>query len=476
MTEFMDVSIGESDRRTAGRNASAETNVHDPARCHDARRAPDTDTYLWHPYADMGAVRHREFVIERGEDVWVWDTDGNRYLDATAGQWHANVGHGRAEIRAAVAAQMERLEAFSTFYDFTNRPAQELAQALVERAPMPAKVFLSSGGSDAIDTAAKLARRYWWEAGERDRNVLISRTSAYHGTHGFGTALGGIRSNFEGFGPLTDTVQVRHDSLEEMQQAFAAVGPDRVAAVFLEPVIGAGGVRLPVPGYIEGVAELCERTGALLVVDSVICGFGRLGTWFGIERWNVEPSMIVFAKGVTSGYLPLGGVIVSERVAEPFWRAPGGPVFRHGVTYAGHATCCAAALANIEIIERDGLLERGREHEQALFDALAPLAAHDVVAEVRGGVGTMAAVELTDEFRDRQPGAVISLTLETRAAGVLVRPGSVAVTVAPPLTASPEHFALIASAIEHGLKQCSRPRRSRRSARRGGVPTSLAVS
>ena len=343
-------------------------------------------------------------MIERGEDVWVWDADGNRYLDATAGLWYSNVGHGRPEIRAAVAAQMERLEAYSAFFDFANPPALELAEALAERAPMPSKVFLCSGGSDGIDTAAKLARRYWWELGERDRTLLISRTAGYHGTHGFGTALGGIPSNREGFEPLTGTIQVRHDSLEELEETFELVGPERVAAVFLEPVIGAGGVYPPAPGYIEGVAELCERTGALLVADSVICGFGRLGTWFGIERWDVEPAMIVFAKGVTSGYLPLGGVIISERIAEPFWREPGGPVFRHGVTYAGHATCCAAALANIEMLERDGLLERGREQEQALLDALAPLAAHELVSEVRGGVGTMAAVELTAEVRGRQPG------------------------------------------------------------------------
>ena len=232
---------------------------------------------------------------------------------------------------------------------------------------MPSKVFFCSGGSDGIDTAAKLARRYWWELGERDRTLLISRTAAYHGTHGFGTALGGIPSNREGFEPLTGTLQVRHDSLEELEETFALVGPERVAAVFLEPVIGAGGVHPPAPGYIEGVAELCERTGALLVVDSVICAFGRLGTWFGVERWNVEPAMIVFAKGVTSGYLPLGGVMISERVAEPFWGEPGGPVFRHGSTYAGHATCCAAGIANLKILEREGLLERGREQEQALL-------------------------------------------------------------------------------------------------------------
>jgi adenosylmethionine-8-amino-7-oxononanoate aminotransferase len=175
------------------------------------------------------------------------------------------------------------------------------------------------------------------------------------------------------------------------------VGPERIAAVFVEPVIGAGGVYPPVPGYLEGLSELCRQTGVLLVVDSVICGFGRLGTWFGIERWKADPAMIVFAKGVTSGYLPLGGVIVSERVAEPFWTTPGGPVLRHGPTYSGHPTCCAAALANIALLGRERLVERGRDLEGDLLDALTPLAEHEAVAEVRGGTGLLAAVELRSE-------------------------------------------------------------------------------
>ena len=247
------------------------------------------------------------------------------------------------------------------FFDLANPPVLELAEALAERAPMPAKVFFASGGSDGIETAAKLARRYWWEVGERDRTVLISRTAAYHGTHGFGTALGGIPSNQVGFGPLNETIQVRHDSLEAMEQAFARIGPERVAAVFMEPVIGAGGVYPPAPGYIEGVAELCRRTGALLVVDAVICAFGRLGTWFGIERWGVEPDMIVFAKGVTSGYLPLGGVMISERIAEPFGVSRGtdlqarldvcrpSHVLRRGAREhrdCSSATACSSAAAN----------------------------------------------------------------------------------------------------------------------------------
>ncbi|MBV9605701.1 MAG: aspartate aminotransferase family protein [Solirubrobacterales bacterium] len=409
------------------------------------------ETAFWHPYADMGSVRRSEHVMERAEDVWVWDTDGNRYLDGTGGLWYANVGHGRPEIRAAVAAQMERMEACSAFFDLANPPALELADALADRAPMPAKVFLSSGGSDGIDTAAKLARRYWWEIGQPDRNVLISRTAAYHGTHGFGTALGGIPSNQQGFGPLAETVQVRHDSLQEMEEAIERIGPERVAAVFMEPVIGAGGVYPPAPGYIEGLAELCRRTGVLLVIDAVICAFGRLGTWFGVERWNIQPDMIVFAKGVTSGYLPLGGVMISEQIDEPFWGEPGGPIFRHGSTYAGHPTCCAAALANIALLERDNLLERGREQEGALLDALAPLAANPLVSEVRGGVGTMAAVQLTPEVCQRRARVTAALALRVRAEGVFVRPGGTAIAISPPLTATPEHFKMIADAIEHGL-------------------------
>lgn len=413
------------------------------------------DTRLWHPFADMGAVRHAELVIQRGQDVWVWDGNGRRYLDGTASLWYANVGHGRPEIAAAVNAQMAQLEAYSAFGDFASEPALELADVLAARAPMDSRVFLGSGGGDAIDTAAKLARRYWYELGEPDRTILVSRTAGYHGTHGFGTALAGIPANRQGFAPTEETIQVPHDSLEAMEEAIARVGPDRVAAVFVEPVIGAGGVYPPAPGYIEGVAALCEQTGVLLVIDSVICGFGRLGTWFGIERWGVEPAMIVFAKGVTSGYLPLGGVIVSERVAEPFWRAPGGPVFRHGATYSGHAACCAAALANIGLLERDQLLERGREQESVLLEALAPLAAQAAVQDVRGGVGMMAAVELSADVLERQPGAVSAVAMAARAAGVLVRPLGTAIAVSPPLTATAEHFGLIADAIEDGLRAVS---------------------
>ena len=409
------------------------------------------DSRFWHPFADMGAVRRSELVLVRGEDVWVWDRDGRRYLDATASLWYANVGHGRAEIADAVAAQMRSLEAYSAFGDFASEPALELAELLSDLAPMPSRVFLGSGGGDGVETAAKAARRYWFEVGQPERTLLVSRTSAYHGTHGFGTALAGIPANREGFGPQVETIQVPHDSLEAMEIELERVGVERVAGVFVEPVIGAGGVYPPVPGYIEGLAALCERTGVLLIVDSVICGFGRLGTWFGIERWDVSPAMIVFAKGVTSGYLPLGGVLISDRVAEPFWHAPGGPTFRHGATYAAHTTCCAAALANIALLGRDGLLERGRRLEQRLLDALRPLAAHEAVAEVRGGVGLLAAVELTDEILTHRPDAVAGVVGHARERGVLVRALGRAVAVSPPLTIGEEHLAQIAEAMDHAL-------------------------
>jgi putrescine aminotransferase len=409
---------------------------------------------FWHPFADMGAVSRSEFVIDRGEGVYVFDTEGRRYLDATASLWYANLGHGRAEIADAVAAQIRRLEAYSTFGDFGNGPASELAARLADHAPMDdARVFFGSGGGDAVDTAAKLARRHWVQQGRPERVHLISRTQGYHGTHGFGTSIGGIEANVSNWGPLVPQVSaVAHDSLPALEAEIQQVGPERVAAFFCEPVIGAGGVHLPPEGYIEGVADLCEEHGILLVIDSVICAFGRLGTWYGIERWpDVRPAMITFAKGVTSGYLPLGGVVVSGEVAAPFFAEPGGPMLRHGATYAGHPTCCAAGLTVLDIYEREGIIERGRELEGALRDALAPLADHPAVAEVRAGLGLLAAVQLAPDVLERDPAAVAKLAGAAREAGVLLRPLLGAVAVSPPLVVEEEHLEQIADGFRAGL-------------------------
>jgi adenosylmethionine-8-amino-7-oxononanoate aminotransferase len=411
------------------------------------------DTRLWHPFSDMALVRQDEFVVTRGEGCWIWDDRDERYLDATASLWYANVGHGRREIADAVHAQMTTLEAYSAFGDFSNVPARELCERLAELAPVPdARVFLTTGGGESVDTAAKLARRYWAAVGQPERVHLISRTSAYHGTGGYGTSMGGIEPNRAAFGPLmSQTSLVAHDSLAALEQELLRVGPERVAAIFAEPVIGAGGVYPPAEGYLEGVQALCEEHGVLFVADEVICAFGRLGRWFGSERWDLQPDMITFAKGVTSGYLPLGGVIASGRVAEPFWSEPG-TVLRHGATYAAHASCCAAALENIAVIEREGLLERSAELESVLHETLAPLAEHEQVREVRGGVGLLAAVELTPEAL-RGGAGVAALVAGARREHVLVRGLGSAVAVSPPLSIERDEIALIGAALRVALDQ-----------------------
>jgi adenosylmethionine-8-amino-7-oxononanoate aminotransferase len=406
----------------------------------------------------MGQVRGAEFVLARGEDVWVWDVDGRRYFDGTASLWYANVGHGRKEIAAAIQAQLALIETYYAFNDTATPPALRLADRLAALSPIPdSRIFFGSGGGDALDTAAKLARAYWHAVGSPDRLHLISRELGYHGTHGFGTSLGGIAANRIGWGPLHEHVSVvEHDSVAALEAEIDRIGAERVAAFVLEPVIGSGGVHLPPPGYIEDITRVCNAAGVLVVIDSVICGFGRLGTWFGIERWDAVPDMIAFAKGVTSGYLPLGGLVVSARIAEPFWDEPDAPVFRHGSTFAGHSTCCAAALANLDILEREGLLDRARGLEGELASVLDQFADHEVVAEVRAGVGFLGAIELDPELRRRRPTATLELFRHVRDHGALVRPLPTSVAVSPPLTCTTEHLALLGEALQLGLEDLAR--------------------
>ncbi|GAA4615329.1 aspartate aminotransferase family protein [Saccharopolyspora hordei] len=410
------------------------------------------ETALWHPFADMFEVKSSQFCVTRAEGVWVYDQDGRRYLDGTASLWYANAGHGRTEIVEAAAAQMRRLESYFVFNDFTNPPAEELADRLAQLAPVDgAKVFLTTGGGESIDTAAKLARQYWTQLGQPQRTHIISRGNAYHGTNGLGTSIGGIEVNRSGFGDLVpETTRVAHDDAEALREAIERIGPDRVAAFFAEPVMGAGGLYPPPPGYLEAVAKLCAEHGILFVADSVICGFGRVGSWFGVERWGLQPDMITFAKGVTSGYLPLGGVVVSQRVAEPFWQQPG-RVFRHGATYSGHPTVAAAALANLDILEREKLLQRADELERPLHEALLALADHPAVGEVRGGVGLLGAVELAPEVLAADAGAVARVQKAVRERGVIVRPLGKALAVSPPLIIEDAEIELLGSALREGF-------------------------
>ncbi|UPK76577.1 aminotransferase class III-fold pyridoxal phosphate-dependent enzyme [Nocardioidaceae bacterium SCSIO 66511] len=405
---------------------------------------------LWHGFADMGALeRDGEFVLARGEGAYVWDTDGTRYLDAAAGLWFANVGHGRTQIADAVAAQLTNLAAYSTFGDYAVDTTVELAERLASIAPMPgSKIFLTSGGSDSIDSAVKLARRYWHELGKPDKRIVLGREKAYHGMHVGGTALAGIPANRADYGRLMeDAITIGWDSGKALLEAIERIGADNIAAFFCEPVIGAGGVVPPPEGYLAEVRQICRDHGILFVADEVITGFGRIGgSWFASTRFDLEPDLMVTAKGLTSGYVPMGALFVSPRVAEPFFRPDAGVWWRHGYTYGGHPGSAAAALANLDIIESEGLLEESARLERTMQEVLAPLADHPAVEEVRSGVGALAAVQLVDAS------AIGTVTNHLRDAGVCARPlGCGAVQVSPPFVMTDAQVAEIATAIEKVL-------------------------
>jgi putrescine---pyruvate transaminase len=411
-------------------------------------------TSFWHPFADMAAVEaDGVLTLVGGEGAYVFDTNGRRYLDATASLWYCNVGWGRTEIADAAAAQMRELPAYSTFGDITNRPAEELAERVTSLAPVPgSKVFLTSGGSDSIDTATKMARRYWQLRDMPERTILIRREKAYHGMHAAGTSLAGIPANAGGHGDLIkDVLEVPWDDADALGSAIGDAGAARVAAFFCEPVIGAGGVFPPPPGYLEAARQVCREAGVLFVADEVITGFGRCGDWFASNRFGLEPDIMTCAKGITSGYLPMGAVIAAPWVAEPFFE-PGAGIWRHGYTYSGHATVAAAALANIDIMEREDLPGRALKLEGALFEALAPLEEHELVEEVRGGTGMLAAVNLRPDLLTDEPTLGATVGMACRDAGVLVRPlvGG-AIGISPPLVVDHDDVRAIADGLQAGL-------------------------
>ncbi|SDR96821.1 aminotransferase family protein [Agrococcus carbonis] len=353
---------------------------------------------LWSAQAQMPAVLGRQLVIERAEGSYLFTTDGRRLFDGTAGLWHANVGHAHPELAQAAFDQMRTLETFHIFQRFANDRAIELAELLAGISPIPrSKVLLNSGGSDAIDLACKLARRHWQREGRTSKQIILSREHAYHGLHAYGTSIAGLDFNREGLGTeslVPETARVSHDDLAQVEAAIERIGAERIAAIVSEPIQGTGGVNPPAPGYLEGLQRLAREHDILLILDEVITGFGRTGEMFAAERYGIEPDMITFAKGVTSGYAPLGGVLAAPRLWEPFYvDAPDTPVFRHGATYAGHATAAAVAIANLGILERDGLVARAAELEHVLRRELEGLAARqEAVVDVRvagflGGIG-----------------------------------------------------------------------------------------
>ncbi len=385
-----------------------------------------------HPFAVPARPAADYLEIDRAEGCRVWDSEGRSYLDGTASLWYCAAGHGRREIVDAVAAQMADLEAYHTFSRFTNRAEQRLAELLLELEPIPdARVFWTCGGSEAIDTAVKLARAGHKAAGDAGRTVFLSRQYAYHGVMLGGTSAGGLPSNRDPYGPLLpDFFQVVRDSLEAMREAVAYHGPERIAAIIAEPVIGAGGVFPPPPGYLEGLRELCDESGALLVLDEVITAFGRLGSWFGSHHYGVTPDLMTFAKAITSGYQPLGGVVVGPRV-RAWLETDDQYTLTHGGTYAGHPACCAAGIANLQILRSEGLFERAREAGPRLRGGLEGLLGRPGVAEVRGE-GLMQAVAL------EHPLAAASVAEALPAHGVIGRalPYANALAFSPPLIVS----------------------------------------
>lgn len=342
-----------------------------------------------HPFAKPS--RERFITVARGEGARIFDVDGREYIDGMASLWYCAVGHGRADMAAAIASQVSTIEAYSAFDPFTTRVADELCERIAALSPIAdSRVFLCNSGSEAVDSAMKLARLAHVQAGRPERTLIISRGRGYHGTNYGGTSAQGIPPNRAGYGPLVgDVIQVDPDDIEELASVMST-NSERLAAVITEPVQGAGGVFPPTDEYLQQTRRLCDRHGAYLIFDEVITGFGRLGTWFGAQHFGVTPDLLTFAKAVTSGYQPLGGVILGRAVCEPL-EADTGFLLRHGYTYSGHASACAAALENLDIMERESLLERAIHIGRRLESGLGALAADGLIDHARGRVAVWAA-------------------------------------------------------------------------------------
>jgi adenosylmethionine-8-amino-7-oxononanoate aminotransferase len=420
-------------------------------------------------------------VMVRGEGCYVWDSDGNRYLDGLAGLFTVQVGHGRRSIAEAMAAQAETL-AYFPLWTYAHPLAIELSARLAALAPEGLdRVFLTTGGGEAVESAWKLARQYHRARGEPGRYKVITRNIAYHGTTMGALALTGVAEIRAPFEPLTPgAVHVENTNryrcafcasepactlqcAQEIERAIEREGAETVAAVFLEPVQNAGGCFTPPPGYFEVVREICDRHGVLLVSDEVICAFGRLGSWFGAERVGSSPDMITMAKGLTSGYSPLGGVMVSDRVAEPF--LDGGETFLHGITFGGHPVGCAAALANLDVFESEDLIGHVRTNEPAFRGALESLLDLPIVGDLRG-MGYFYGIELVKDrdtratFDETESDHLLRDVLSPRLfeLGLVCRSddrGDPVIQLSPPLVAGPAEFERIAEVLRQALTEAT---------------------
>ena len=401
--------------------------------------------HVIHPHAVVGSPAP-PVVWARGKGALLWDIDGREYVDGTCGLWQCAVGHGREELARVAAEQMSQLEFYASFWNFANEPSIRLAARLAELSPPGLDhVFFTNGGSEGIETALKLVRLAWEAAGQPDRDLILSRKAAYHGVGSASLAATGIAPLKEGFGPLppgfvhlsTPTLRSDVDELvAELEQTIAEHGPERIAAFVGEPVLGVGGMIPPPDGYWPRVQEVLRRNGILLILDEVVTAYGRTGHWFGAERYELDADVIVTAKALTSGYVPMGAVFIHDRVVELL----DGTQFRHGFTYNGHPVGAAVALANLGIIEREGLLERAVETGGRMLERLQPAADLAGVAEVRG-VGLMLGVELEE---DRDAGPVAAGALER---GVVVRASGQKIVMSPPLVIEAEQADRVVDAV-----------------------------
>ena len=394
------------------------------------------------------AAQADEFInIVRGEGAAIFDEHGKRYVEGMGSLWYCQVGYGRAEIGEAIGRQASILGGHHTFDIFTNPAAEAIAAEVAALAPMPdARVFLTSGGSESVDTAMKLARQAHARAGHPEKTIILSRTPSYHGMNYGGLAATGIPAHQAGFGKmLADVHQVPHDDLDAMG-ALCAQHAGQIAAIIAEPVIGAPGVYPPKPGYLAGLRALADQHGAFLIFDEVICGFGRLGNWWGAQHYGVTPDLVVFAKGITSGYAPLGGVVVGPAVRAPL-EADSGWLLRHGFTYSGHPVACAAGIANLEIIKREGLVDRARHVGERLSAGLRSVAAShsSKITEVRGE-GAVWAVGLETGL---DPAAARKVML---AHGAISRPiPASTLAFCPPLVITDDDIDLLIHALDAGV-------------------------
>lgn len=402
-----------------------------------------------HPFARPGASAEEFITIARGEGALVWDDQENEYVDAIASLWYCNVGHGRWEIVDQVASQMAVLENYNTFDIFTNETVETFAAFVAAASPMnDCRIFFTSSGSEAVETALKLARLTHSLKGNPERNQFVGRESSYHGVAYGGVSVQGLPLNQQHFGPLLDVVhRVSAHDIDEIEQLFVRSG-STIAAVITEPVQGAGGVYPPVEGYLTRLRQLCDEHGVLLIFDEVITGFGRLGTWFAASHYGVVPDMITFAKACTSGYLPLGGVVVGEAVLDVLEADPDF-ILRHGYTYSGHPSACAAALANTAILLEEDLFSRVPVIAERIGGGLAQLEAAGALTEVRG-VGGIWSAELL-------PGlSAPAVRNEMLKRGVIARPiGASVIAFCPPLVTTDQQLDQCVVALSEAIATLS---------------------